>query len=81
VPLGLLRALYDEIPALAAEEALTSAQRVAMGSGTLDPHDARALHREWRRAAFGNVRPQKAAPADLAAFGIGYRVVEPSSGR
>jgi hypothetical protein len=83
VPLGLLRALHDAIPALTAEESLVASERVALGSGSLDKHDARQLRRAWRETAFGRVRvtPQKAAPADLAALGIGYHVVEPSSGQ
>jgi hypothetical protein len=82
VPLGLLRALHDSIPALTAEESLVASERVALGSGSLDRHDAKQLRRDWRETAFGRVRvkAQKVAPADLAALGIGYHVVEPSGG-
>ncbi|MDQ2913641.1 MAG: hypothetical protein M3T56_10330 [Chloroflexota bacterium] len=73
----MLQELAKHLPQLQAEESLRRAAEIALGSGTLNKHDARELRSLWLRAArVGSRRKAVRAgtPADLettvAAMGI-----------
>ena len=60
------------LPRLTAEESLTAATRVAVGSRP--PQETTSVQQSWERDAQAGQRPVKATPADLAALGIDVQV-------
>lgn len=64
------------LPRLTAEDSLLAAQRVAVGSGSLKPHDARAIADSWARHLQKRMKAARPTREDLAAIGIGVRVKE-----
>lgn len=72
-PAAVLRACYQMIPRLTAEDSLRAYDRIAAGTGHLRPSDRQTMLRTWKRAA---TRPQRAAPVTpeaLVGLGIGVR--------
>jgi hypothetical protein len=63
-PAAVLRACYQMIPRLQAEESLLAAQRVGLGSGSYKKEDARRIVREWQRSA--RPKGQSLRPATAA---------------
>lgn len=55
MPGVLVDALVTMMPRIEASEALTAAQAVALGSGTMDRSDARKMSADWVRRARGGV--------------------------
>jgi hypothetical protein len=75
-PIAVVRAMTQMKDRLEAEESLTTATRVSMGSGTMKSADAaRRQLRQWQRAAQPSRRPVKASPAVLAMIGVGIKRV------
>ena len=73
-PSAVVRACASMLPRLHAEESLTTASRVALGSGTLEPKSARDLQYRWAKTADGGrTKTRKATPEALARVGIGVR--------
>jgi uncharacterized protein involved in response to NO len=77
-PMGLIRALLAMLPRLQAEDAVHAVTVGALGAGTMEKYEAQRVMHRLLRAARPRVTAHKAAPADLAAVGIGYHVVEAS---
>lgn len=82
MPLPLLDAYAVNLPRLAAEESLTAAERIAVGTGSLRKGEGRRIAHAWQRAADQRapvIRPKGAAEyaAHMAAMGIGIRKVKP----
>jgi hypothetical protein len=81
LPIRIVRDFAEMLPRLQAEESLLTADRVALGAGTLKQDAARELGRRWERAtrdpgARDSRARVKLTPGDLAAMGIRYKVVE-----
>lgn len=68
------------LPVLRAEDAMATAERVSVGTGSLKAGASTKILDGWRRDAAGAgrtiTRRQVASRGDLATMGIGYRVVE-----
>lgn len=79
MPLPLLRAYGRMMPRLQAEEALLLVTATALGTGSLDKHEARRTMAEWRKVADGPQPRQRLSPEQrnimLRSAGIGVRVV------
>lgn len=67
------------MPRLQAEEAFAAAERVAVGSGSLEPRASREITSRWTRTIDGDRRigqpAVKASPRTLGLLGIGMRRV------
>lgn len=72
-----MRASVVMLPRLTAEESLSMADRIAVGTGSLKREAANRLINAWQRAAQGQEKKaaQRATPNALIAMGIGYEVV------
>lgn len=82
MPVLLLNAYAARLPALTAEEALLTVERVAAGSGTLRRGVARQLISTWQRAADRQrivIRPKSRDEyrAQMAMQGLAVRLVKP----
>ena len=56
LPVGIFRAYVEMLPRLTAEESMLAAQRVAMGSGTIDESASKRIRRAWEELS--NPRPR-----------------------
>ena len=73
--MGLIRACIAMLPRLQATESLLGMNVVALGSGSLEQHDAHALLARLSQSAFGRRRTlAKASPTELAGMGVGIGV-------
>lgn len=84
-PTYLLEELAAEMPRLEAAESLRRAAEIALGSGTLQKEDARAIRHSWLRTADGDAstkRVRSAADLEAAttALGIGLKKVKITDG-
>jgi hypothetical protein len=79
-PRAVVRAHLLMLPRIGAEESLLTAQRIAVGTGSLKADALRDLMRSWQRVADAGRPPKRAtSQASLKAMGkavgIGYRKV------
>jgi len=76
-PQVVFRTALTNMTKLEAEESLLTANRTAVGTGSLESKDARRVADEWTRAANGGRKPliTKATPGMLAEMGIGVHGV------
>ena len=74
IPSGVVLALLTMLPRLDAEESITAANRVALGTGSMSDDDARSVSRLWS-AATAPPEPLivKPTPEALSALGIPVR--------
>lgn len=81
MPTPILNAYAEQLPRLSAEESLTDATRIAVGSGSLKKGEGHRIQQGWHRVA------QQAAPvvrskgpgeyaAHMAGLGIGVKKVK-----
>lgn len=85
MPTLLLNAYATRLPRLSAEESLMAAQRIAVGTGSLQKGDGRRIAEGWQRMAAQHrpvVRPTDEAmyAAQMAGLGIGVRKVKKADG-
>lgn len=71
-PVALVHASASLLPRFTAEESFLASTRVAVGSGSLDADDARAVTAEWRSCLERATRAVVRQPSvtDLAAIGV-----------
>jgi len=73
----VVRASLRAMPKLAAEEALSTVQRVACGTGSYSEDAQKSVIRRWTDAAGLKPTPKRPTAASLAAIGI--HVMRPST--
>ncbi len=75
-PQVVFHAAIEKMPQLEAEESMLTANRTAIGTGSVEADAARRMTAAWERAANGGRRPlvAKATPEMLRSMGIGLHV-------